>query len=83
MIGLNLEFPVDPDAKSSESGDDSPHPDIELLGAIAFDDQSADVVIIQTFSPQISSCGGQLKVTMKVISLEDQEEIETINTRAG
>jgi len=64
-------------------GDDSSHLDINLLGELAFDNQSADIVTIQAVSLQISSFSGQLNVTMKDITLEDPEETEIINTRAG
>jgi len=75
------EIPVDPNGKPRETGEDSPTPDIEILGANAFDDLSASDETIETFALRIGECSGLLGATMEVTTLEDPGEIETINPK--
>jgi len=49
-INLTSEIPLDRDGKQRESGEDSPTPDIEILGATAFNDLLARDVTIETFA---------------------------------
>jgi len=74
-------MPVDPNRKPRESGEDSPTPDIEILGATAFDDLLASDKTIETFALRIGECSGLLGATMEVTTLEDPGEIETINPK--
>jgi len=80
-INTTSEIPVDPDGKWRESGEDSPTPDIEILGAIAFDDLLASNETLVTFALQIGECSELLGATMEVTTLEDRGEIETINPK--
>jgi hypothetical protein len=82
-INSTSEIPVDPDGKPRESGEDSPAPDIEILGATAFDDILASDVTIETFILQIGECSGLLGATVEVTTLENPGEIETINQKRG
>ena len=78
-INSTSEIPVDPDGKPTDCGEDSPTPDIEILGATAFDDLLASDQTIQTFALRIVECSGLLGATMVVTTLEDPGVIETIN----
>ena len=80
-INTTSEIPADPDGKPRESGEDSPTPDIEILGATAFDDLLASDETIETFALRIGECSGLLGATMEVTTLEDPGEIETINPK--
>jgi len=80
-INTTSEIPVDPDGNPRESGEDSPTPDIEILGATAFDDLLASDETIETFALRIGECSGLLGATMEVTTLEDPGEIETINPK--
>ena len=81
MINSTSEIPVDPDGKPKENSEDSPTPDIEILGATAFDDLLASDETIDTFALQIGECSGLLGATMEVTTLENPGEIETINPK--
>jgi hypothetical protein len=72
---------MDPDGKPRESGEDSPTPDIEILGATAFDDLLASDETIETFALRIGECSGLLGATMEVTTLGNPGEIETINPK--
>jgi hypothetical protein len=80
-INTTSEIPVDRDGKPRESGEDSPTPDIEILGATAFDDLLASDETIETFALRIAQCSGLLGATMEVTTLEEPGEIETINPK--
>jgi hypothetical protein len=75
------EIPVDANGKPRESGEDSPTPDIEILGTIGFDDLLASDKTIETFALRIGKCSGLLGATIEVTTLEDPGEIETINPK--
>jgi hypothetical protein len=49
-INSTSEFPVDPNGQPRESSEDSPTPDIGILGATAFDDLLASDESIETFA---------------------------------
>jgi hypothetical protein len=80
-INSTSEIPMDPDGKPRESGEDSPTPDIEILGATAFDDLLASDETIETFALRIGECSGLLGATMEVTTLGNPGEIETINPK--
>jgi len=80
-INSTLEIPVDPDGKPRESGEDSPTPDIEILGSTAFDDLLASDVTIETFTLWIGECSELLGATMEVTTLGNPGEIEIINPK--
>ena len=80
-INPTSEIAVDPNGKRTESGEDSPTPDIEILGATAFDDLSASDETIETFALRSGECSGLLGATMEVTTLEDPGEIETMNPK--
>jgi len=80
MINSTSEIPADPDGNPRESSDDSPTPNIEILGATAFDDRLASDETIEIFALRIGECSG-LGGTMEVTTLENPGEIETINPK--
>jgi len=80
-INSTTEIPVDPNGKPREGGEDSPTPDIEILGETAFDDLLASDETIETFALRIGECSGLLGAVMEVTTLEDPGEIETINPK--
>jgi hypothetical protein len=80
-INSTSEIPIDPPGKPKESGEDSPTPDIEILGATAFDDLLASDETIESFALRIGECSGLLGATMEVTTLENPGEIETINPK--
>jgi hypothetical protein len=80
-INSTSEIPVDPDVKPRERGEDSPTPDIEILGATAFDDLLASDETIEPFALVIGECSGPLGSTMEVTTLENPGEIETTNPK--
>jgi len=80
-INSMSEIPVDPDGKPRESGEESHTPDIEILGATAFDDLLASDETIETFGLRIGECSALLGATMEVTTLEDPGEIETIKPK--
>jgi hypothetical protein len=49
-INSTSEIPVDPNGKPRESGENSPTPDIQKLGATPFDDLLASYKTIVTFA---------------------------------
>ena len=81
-INSTSQIPVNPDGKPRESGEDSPTPDIEILGATAFDNLLGSDETIETFPLQIGDCSGLLGATMEVTTLKDPGEIETINPKS-
>jgi len=80
-ISSTSEIAVDPDGKPRESGEDSPTPDIGILGATAFDNLLASDETIETFALCVGECSGLLEATMEVTTLEDSGEIVTINPK--
>jgi len=72
-----LEISVDPDGKPTESGEDSPTRDIEILRATAFDDLLASYGTIEIFALRIGECSGLLGATMEVTTLDNPGEIDT------
>jgi len=81
MINSTSQIPVDPNGEPRVSSEDSPTPDIEILGATAFDDLLASDETVNTFALQIGACSGLLGATMRVTTLEGSGEIETINLK--
>jgi hypothetical protein len=80
-INSTLEIPLDPDGKPRERGEDSPTPDIKILGTTAFDHLLAGDETLETFALQIGECSELLGATMEVTTLENAGEIETINPK--
>jgi hypothetical protein len=80
-INSTSEIPVDPDGQPRESGEDSTTPDIEILGATAFEYLLASDDTIEIFALRIGECSGLLGATMEVTTLENTGEIETINPK--
>jgi len=78
-INSTSEIPVDEDGQPRESGEDSPTPDIKILGATAFDDLLASDKTIETFALRIGGCSGLLGATPEVTTLGNPGEIESIN----
>jgi hypothetical protein len=72
---------VDSNGKPRESGEDSPTPDIEILGATAFEYLLASDKTIETFTLRFGECSGLVGATMEVTTLEDPGEIENINPK--
>jgi len=62
-------------------GEDCCTPDIEILGATAFDYFVVSNKIIGTFALRIGECRGLLQATMEVTTLENASEIGTINAK--
>jgi hypothetical protein len=80
-INTTSEIHVDRDGIPRERGEDSPTPDIEILGATALDDLLASDETIETFTLRIGECSGLLGATVEVTTLENPGEIETINPK--
>ena len=80
-INLTSEIPVGPDRKPRESGEDSPTPDIAILGATAFNDLIASDETIETFTLRIGECCGLPGATVEITTMENPGEIETINPK--
>jgi len=78
-ITATSQISVDRYGKPRKSGEDSPNPDIEILGATAFDDLLASVETIERFALRIAECSGLLGATMEVTTFEDPGEIGIIN----
>ena len=82
-INTTSEIPVDPDGKPRESGEDSPTPDIEILGATACDDLLASDETIETFALRIGECSGLLGATMEVTTWKIQVRLRLSTQSAG
>jgi hypothetical protein len=83
MINSMLEIPVDPDGKPRESNEDSPTPDIKILGATAINDLLPSDVTIEIFALRIGQCSGLLGATMEVTTLEMQVRLRVSTQSAG
>jgi len=78
---LTSEIPMDPDRQPMEWSEDSPTPEIEILGDTAFDNFSASDETIETFALRIRECRGMLGATIEVTTLEGPGGIETVNPK--
>ena len=59
--------------KLPERDEDMPAPNIELLGATAFDDPIADEEVVEAFALQIGECTGLLGATMETTTLPGEK----------
>jgi hypothetical protein len=80
-INCTSEIPVDADRNPRQSCEDIPTPDSETLRATTFDDPLDSNETIETFPLPFGECSGLLGATMKVITLENPGESETINPK--
>jgi len=76
-INSMSEILVDPDGKPRRRSEDSPTPDIEILGATTLDNLSARDETIKTFALPIGERSGLLGATVEVTNSEDPGEIKT------
>jgi hypothetical protein len=80
-IHSTSEFPVHPNTKPTEIGEQSPTPDIEMRREPSFEDSLDINETIKSFAPRIGECSGLLGVTMEVTNLENPDHIVTINLK--
>jgi len=65
--------PPEAHEKLPEHDEDTPAPDIELLGATAFDDLLAGKEVVEAFAIRIGECTGLLGATMEITTLSGEE----------
>ena len=82
-INATSESPLDTDGKPREGSEDSPTPDIKILGATAFNHLLASDETIQTFALRIGKCSGMLGATMEVTTLEIQVRLRLLTQTTG
>jgi len=65
--------PPEAHEKLPERDEDTPAPDIELLGATAFDDLLAGEEVVEAFALRIGECTGLLGATMEITTLSGEK----------
>jgi hypothetical protein len=65
--------PPEAHEKLPERDEDTPAPDIERLGATAFDDLLAGEEVVEAFALQIGECTGLLGATMEITTLSGEK----------
>jgi len=65
--------PPEAHEKLPERDEDTPAPDIELLGATAFDDLLAGEEVVVAFALRIGECTGLLGATMEITTLSGEK----------